>query len=510
MRRSSPIHPRRRITPIKRMFAMVLLVGVAGCQTWSKSHVAAVKSFQQGDINQSRSQLQASIRKRGAETELLTLEQAVVNLAAGNALAAENELREVRHVLDHLRQKDASEQAQAFLTDERAISYAGRDYEQAMVMNLLLLSSLLSNGQDSTAYAMQCSQQINQQRETLLAAVHKSGGVETDIAQTPGIHQVGHTNDHDLRTRNENKSRVMGSPDLQTWAMASYLTAAVLSENIQNTRQTEQALEQGSVWNPEFAHRDSVVAAGKQGTQCKPGFGAIHVIAMIGHAPEWVAEVAEPTSTALLIADRVLSATGKHSLPPTVAPVRIGRPIADPQTPLPGFLKGLVLRADADNSTPGTASEPQQLTFLPLVDLNLTADASYEKNRDHEIARTITRRVVKKSAVYAAKEVQNIQRNSFVDLAFNVGGVVWEAMEKPDLRSWRLLPARIELAHAEIPAGDAVVSLKIAGQPEFIPIEVHVENGRNTYVTVFIPDRKITGRVLLAGPEYRSLDVPAK
>ena len=88
------------------------------------------------------------------------------------------------------------------------------------------------------------------------------------------------------------------------------------------------------------------------------------------------------------------------------------------------------------------------MTFSTVVDLNEVALASYHEHRDEEIAHAITRRVVKKGAVYVLKEAQNIHRNSYVDLGINLAGIAWEAMEKAEfqwdrcglLDSWIVFP----------------------------------------------------------------------
>ena len=491
------------------MLALLICCSSAGCHTWSSSHLSAVRAFHQGDLSTTRKQLQESLQARGAEVELLAMEQSVVALASGKPEEAEVELRNVRRVLDHLEQKDAAEQTAAILTDERAIAYAGRDYERVMVTNLLLLSSLLNYGQDAFAYATQCIQRQDQQIQMLVDASRASQ--KPDLPSAPSSDETA----SDLSSIMPASHQAIGQPELplvadaalEPMAMSSYLTAAVMSENIQRVQQTEKALQQLAVWNPEFAQRNGVLNSGNPGTLCRPEYGAIHVFVMVGQAPEWVAEAAEPTSQALLIADRILSAAGKHTLPPTIAPVQIARPSPVQSTPPPGFLRGQVA---CQMTTDGSDSvdEKQPLHFLSLVDMNKTALASYRKHRDHEIARAITRRVVKKGALYAVKETQDIHRNSLVDLAVNVGGVIWEAMEKPDLRSWRLLPARVELAHAEIRAGDAVVQLQLAGRPTAVELPVRIENGRNTYVTFFVQSGGFSDKVLIGGTENRVVDLP--
>ncbi|MEJ7594478.1 MAG: hypothetical protein WKF77_23335 [Planctomycetaceae bacterium] len=112
--------------------------------------------------------------------------------------------------------------------------------------------------------------------------------------------------------------------------------------------------------------------------------------------------------------------------------------------------------------------------------------------------------------MYVLKEVQKIHRNSFVDLGINVAGVAWEAMEKADTRSWRLLPARIDIARTELPAGRWSTTLRLAQYgstraAQTIPVQI--ENGRNTYVVCLIPEQNFTGHILVGGADNAAIPV---
>ncbi|MCA9035192.1 MAG: hypothetical protein KDA91_08685 [Planctomycetaceae bacterium] len=485
------------IAKLFRVSCVLNCILLTGCHSWQKSHLAAVHYFEAGQLADSREQLTRSLESRGAEKELLTLDHAIVALADGDAQECESALREVRLKLDYLTQKDAGEQVTAFLSDENAIAWSGRDYERLMVDNILLLSSLVSNGTDSFAYATQVTKRCNDELKTLVAASQKAAGNQSTPGDESSVVRVA---SHETLHGTGGVDSLTSSASLQPLAMAAYLTTAVMSESILRQDLAETARNQVGVWNKEFADRDAVADSGGFGMQCPAGWGAVHVIAMVGQAPEWKSESAEPTSTALLLADRILSATGKHSLPPTIAPVQIGHPVVSADTPPAGFLTGNVQTAGHHLPSQGIP-----LTFLTLVDLNQAAVDSYRTHRDQEIARAIARRIVKKGAVYAVKESQDVTRNSLVDLAVNIGGVIWEAMERPDLRSWRLLPARIEVARTQLPEGDSEVCIRTAGQRDPLRIPVNIQNGRNTYVVLFVPNRSVSGKVLLGGPEYRAM-----
>lgn len=484
--------------------ASLLLLSLCGCQTWHKSHLAAINEFSAGNMAESRLRLQKSLDSRGAEVELLTLDSAIVNLASGDPASAEKQLRETRRQLDHLKQKDVTEQSLAVLSDDRAAAFSGRGFEQQMALNMLLLSSLMNDGQDAFAYAMQATESAGD-RKTMLADVARKqrdpGAASVATADNGAVVPVGFQTPEN-QTGSELK--LVPSDADQTLALAAYLSAAIQSESPTRYQETEKAVQDIGLWNPEFVRRELATKPGEIGTRCQPGNGTLHVIALVGRAPEWVSESAMPTTAAMLIADRIISATGKHTLPPTISSVKISRPLPNPSNPAPGLLRCQI------HDAAGNSAAAVQPAFHTLVNVDSVAESWYHEHRDNELARAVTRRVVKKGAVYVLKQTQNVHRNTFVDLGVNVAGIAWEAMERPDTRSWRLLPARVEVARAELPAGQWNTSLN-TGSAQFggsaVTVPVDIENGRNTYIVCFLPGRSLTGKILVGGAGRASYSV---
>ncbi len=144
------------------------------------------------------------------------------------------------------------------------------------------------------------------------------------------------------------------------------------------------------------------------------------------------------------------------------------------------------------------------LNFSTIVNMNDVARASYEANRDREIAEAIVRRVTKKGTIYVLKEAQNVHRNSLVDLGVNVAGVAWEALEKADTRSWRLLPNRIDVARIELPAGQWSTGVQVrawGNAAQSVSVPTYVQDGRNTYVVCIIPKHAVAGHILVGGAD---------
>ncbi len=488
--------------PLAAFSLVAILMIASGCQTWQKHHVAAVQQFSAGNLNQSRESLQKSLESVRAEQNVVKLDTVIVDLASGRTLEAENQLRTVRRELDELSQKDLAEQTASVLTDDRAIAYSGRQFEQQMALNVLLLSSLLSNGQDAFAYAQQVRQSGQERHQILAKAFSEKSNAEPASAVIPAGFEPS------TSTQADSRANVVAAEILdQTYALGAYLSAAVQSESSMRHQETEAALREIEFWNPQFAQlRRESNPASEFGTRCRPGHGTLHVIAFVGRAPEWIPESSMPSSASLLIADRILSATGKHTLPPTLSAVKIARP-----EPFHDYMPAGTLRCVLSGESPDNAAVSQSnLTFHSLVDLNAVAMSDYHANRDLELARAVTRRVLKKGAVYVLKETQKIHRNTAVDLVTNVAGVAWEAMEKPDTRSWKLLPARVDVAMSELPAGVWQTNLN-CGNGSSAVIPVHIEDGRNTFVVCFIPQRSLTGHVLVGGADKGAFPVsPAR
>ena len=483
---------------------LAALASSAGCQTWQKSHEAAIAHFGAGDLEISRTALQESQQKFRSEKQLLELDQGILDLASGDVRQAENRFRTLRHELEDLEQKDMTEQASSMMTDGRAVAFSGRDFERRMILNMALLTSVLGDSQDAFAYSIQVTEAAKARRMVLADAGKKTADATAVAAASPDGATASDVTPASFASEIK-PTAMVPSPLDQPLAFSAYLAAMVQSEQPSRYQETQQALDDVGFWNPAFSRHVAASSSGDFGVRCQPGHGTLHVITLVGKSPRWVSESANATSASLLIADRIISFTGKHTLPPTIAAVKIARPEPCGSSLPVGSVRCLVTLA-------GTSSDsaPTPITFSTIVDLNEVAESSYHEHRDELIAQAIARRVLKKGAVYVLKETQKIHRNSLVDLGVNVAGVAWEAMEKADTRSWRLLPARIDIARTELPAGDWSTSLQLNGyhahgSAQSIPI--HIENGRNTCIVVLIPEKSLTGHILIGGADNQTIPV---
>src|SRR5690606_35410642 len=106
-------------------------------------------------------------------------------------------------------------------------------------------------------------------------------------------------------------------------ALGPYIRAALRAQTHRAFDDVAHSRAMVVNWQPDFApgHADS--QRDTYGRHSGPGHGVMYVFTLVGRGlyKEEVAEV--PSQVALLIADRILSATGKHTLPPTIAPIKV-------------------------------------------------------------------------------------------------------------------------------------------------------------------------------------------
>ena len=213
----------------------------------------------------------------------------------------------------------------------------------------------------------------------------------------------------------------------------------------------------------------------------------LYVFTLVGRGPrkEEVSEI--PTTAAMLIADHIITFTGKHSLPPTVAPVKVPKLVLAPQQ-----FQGIEV---------AVAGRPVGVTET-ITHVGQTALDQYEATYPRVLARAVARRAIKKGIIYGAKEGLGVANNSLVNVAMDVGGVVWEATESADTRCWGLLPDRIQVLRLELPAGQHRISLRpvggmvYAGQPQ--TVDVTIADGRNNYLLANFPDDHLVGKIVVS------------
>jgi hypothetical protein len=332
------------------------------------------------------------------------------------------------------------------------VAYAGEDYEKVLVRAFLAISNLMADGGDARAYSLQVTDKQNQ----IILAGAESGGDNPKLAY----------------------KRV---------ALGAYLDGVLQEETHVNYDDATRAWAKVVSWEPDFRYGQDDFRRAQFGHHSARGNGVLYVFTLVGRGPYKQEAVEEPSSVALLIADRILSQTSEHTLPPTIAPVKVPQVVLSPNT---------IRRVSV--SVAGQLAG----TTETITDVGQLAVQQYAAIYDRVLAQAVVRRIVKKGFIYGAKEVLDVENNTWANLLLDVGGVVWEATEAADTRCWGLLPDKIQVLRLELPAGEHRISLQAAGDRGPIGPKhsrtVPIQNGRNTYLLAAFPDAHLVGEMLIS------------
>lgn len=426
----------------------VISLSVAGCSTHAKRLMEPRNFFHQNQMEQCRARLEKLVEHRH-DRDVANLDLAMVDLVSGNAKQAEQRLREVRDRFDYLEQESFAEKTLSAWTDDQVRSYAGEDYEKILIRAFLAISNLMHDGGDADSYSLQLNEKqaiLNQQAFERLGE-----NAFQSYAQVPlGFYVQGMLREASHRDYDD--------------ALKCYSEVCQLCP-------TSQPFQ----WDRQRA---------QSGVHSNPGSGVLYVFALVGRGPMKVEAAEEPTSDALLIADRIVSAVGPYSVPPTLAPIKV------PRIMLPSIEVDRV--GVAINQQPVGPTES-------IANIERLALDTSEANHKTILARAVARRVLKKASIVAAKK--SMGADNLSSLAMDAAGVVWEATESADTRCWGLLPRDVQVIRIELPAGSHQVSLTpiLNSRPIGTANKavVSIVDGRNSYMLCCYPDSRSIGNVLV-------------
>ena len=464
-----------------RLFRLWICVSLlTGCASYADRSQAFRREYFDGNLVEALKDNEKLSQKALREAEPLALDRAMIDLASGNTKRAQQTLRKVREKLDYFEQKDVGEKVLTTLTDDTTAGYAGEDHERILVRGLLAVTNLFDNGHDVYAYSLQMNekqQRLIEQRltvqKTAKTAIAKRGRAHPPMPPAEGgIAQVAgeELSPDDLI----DEPSATPSPI----ALGAYLRAMMHEENPTEIDELRHVRDEIAADAPEFADGPVDQARAESGPSFAPGCGAIYVLAFVGRGPhkEEVSEI--PTQIALFLADRILS-MGRHSLPPTIAPVRV-----------PIMVRSL---DRIDHLEVNEGGRPLGRTST-LVNVGELACAHDKLRHDEAVARALVRRLTKKGAIYAVKEGIQAQKTPGAELLLDLAGIAWEATEVPDTRCWSLLPDRIQAVRLELPAGRHQLALRPADRTHLYGIPttatVDVRSGRFSCVLVNFPDER--------------------
>jgi uncharacterized protein len=407
--------------------------------------------FYANNLEPARMHLEKNTKSYGREADNFKLDRAIVELSAGRPKEAERLLREVRDSFDYYEQTSVAEKAAVMLTDDTHSAYAGEDYEKVLIRAMLAISNLMSGGDDATAYSLQAD---DKQERIIQSGADESGN----------------------------------NPKLayKRIALGAYLHGMLREATNMDYKDASRSFAKVCSWEPSFPYGRYDIDRVTNGHHCAKGNGVLYVFALVGRGPYKEQRDEIPTQVSLLIADRIISATGRHTLPPTIAPVKVPIVVATPQS--------MDMRGVAVSVNRQMVGETATITNVSKL-----AIQQYAEIYPRVIARAVARRALKKGIVYGAKEGMQVANGTGVNLLMDLGGIAWEATEQADTRCWGLLPDRIQIMRVELPSGTHTVGLSPAGgygAPVAHEKTVKIDDGRNTYMLVNFADSRLVGNIL--------------
>jgi hypothetical protein len=435
--------------PLATFAVACLLAAFAGCATHSDRLLEIRSRYYTGDIGGAEAEVLKQLEHDDSDADVLRLDRAIIELTSGRPADAERTLREVRDRFDHLEQKSLAESAASFLTDDNTVAYAGEDYEKVLIRALLAMSNLMHDGGDAGAYGLQT---MEKQQQIIDAGAQEDG-------KNPKL-------------------------AYQRVALGAYVHGLLREETHAHYDDAARASAMVVSWQPDFEQGRWDLQRAESGRHSEPGNGVVYVFTLVGRGPYKMQVEEWPTTVAMLVADRIVSAVGNQTLPPTVAPIKVPRVVKSQN-------RIRTVRIDVDGRPAGQTDTVTDIGEIALQQQKAVAD--------EVLGRAIARRFIKKGAIYAGKEVLGVQKGSLAGLGFDVLGVVWEATETADTRSWGLLPDKVQVLRLELPAGEHRLTLQAADDHTTCgPAEqavVNVIDGRNSYVLANFPDSRLVGRI---------------
>jgi uncharacterized protein len=439
----------------RRVGIFALIAVCSGCASHAERTLKLHNAYYDNQLPAAQAAADERLKHERANNDLLKLDQAMIDLAAGKAAAAEQKLREVRDRFDQLEGANAAGKAASYLTDDNRRAYSGEDYEKVLIRAFLALSNLMHDGGDAEAYSLQL---IDKQEQIIAGGEDKKG--------------------------NNPKA------NYQRVALAPYLRGVLREATHLDYDDAERSYLAVVNWQPAFQAGRFDLDRAVHGHHSAPGNGVVYVFALTGRGPYKEEAIEVPSTAALFIAGEIVSAVGQQTVPPNVAPVKVPRVVAR--------------RSNIAAVSVSTGSQQLGATET-ITDVTQLAIQQSEALYPTVIARAVARRLLKNGIVYGGKEAAGIQKGSLPGLAIDLAGLAWQATESADTRCWGLLPDRIQVLRLELPAGQhdlRLTPLNHGGTPTGRPAthRIHVADSRNTYLLASFPDSQLVGKILVSAP----------
>ncbi|MDR2643466.1 MAG: hypothetical protein LBC74_11805 [Planctomycetaceae bacterium] len=454
---------------------IVIFFVVAGCHSFGERHIKIRDEFIGGKVDKAKSDVNRAIKMSSRkDKDLLKLNSAIIELCSGRPKSAELLLREVRDNFDRIEQEkatNAARNAASLITDDNSLAYVGEDYEKVLIRVFLAISNLMYDGTDAYAYAMQINDKQNKIIESRKNEVAK------------------------LSNNNSNLQKQV-EVNYRNVPIGAYLSGLLLEETKRNYDDAYKNYEKAGLWTSDKKFGNYQISKDlervKNGLHSKSGNGVVYVFVLAGRGPYKEQRNCQVLHEAQILTTAILSHVSDVSLIPDFAPIMIPV-IVTPDANKLGYKLQSEIDVLVDNKFSGTAER--------ITNISNMATAQFEANQPIIIARAIIRRAFKKGIIYGTKKATDA--NSWVGLALELGGMLWESLETADTRCWNLLPDHIQVYRVELPVGEHEITLgqilKTGGtKNNGYSKKIHVHDGRNTYVLANFIDNKLIGEITVS------------
>jgi hypothetical protein len=455
-----------------RPFALVCfaIISCAGCKLGPSIPEQVRTQFYANDLVAAEKLADEGLKKDSSNRSTLLLEQAIVQLSSGQPKLAEQTLRKARDHFDEVEDQLLKGGAASYLSDDTSRTYAGEDYERVLIRAFLALSNLMHDGGDAEAYSLQL---MDKQEQFIVAAQTRAQARQPK--PEPGQPSVAPLE----------FSRV---------ALAPYMRGILREATHLNYDDAERSFVTVANWQPGFQPARTDIERAAHGAHSHPGHGVLYVFCMTGRGPMKYEADEIGSTVGLLVAGEVAGAASGQRVTPNIMPVKVPKLIAG-DNQIEGVLVGINGQSIGQTAT--------------LTNVSQLAIQQYETIYPEIITRAVSRRVVKKGTVYAAKSATGGSNGNLIGLAWDAAGLVWEGTEDADLRCWSLLPDRIQVLRVELPAGEFDVQLQAKMVTPWGPVQpgriatkrVRIHDGRNTYMLGNFPDRELVGKLMVSEPQ---------
>ena len=244
-----------------RLLIVLALPALGGCAQSLRNINAARDAFAVGDLARASETLRDVSEGRSRFADAASLDLAMVELAAGDAPAAEKRLRELRDRFDHLPEIAPVREAAAVATDDTARLFRPAGYEEVMIRAMLAICSLAHDQFDAESYTLQA---MSKQAE--------------------------------LARRAEERGISLESSAFQPIALAPYLRGVLREATHRDYDDAARAYQLVSAVQPQFAPAQEDIRRASVGTHSAPGHGVLYVIACVGRGPV-LQQACLPTTT---------------------------------------------------------------------------------------------------------------------------------------------------------------------------------------------------------------------